>query len=192
MKNFLLKIIILISLLFYSSALYAEKYIIDTKGVHAFIQFKIKHLGYSWIIGQFNEFEGFFYIDRENINHSKVEVDINSSSINTGHARRDKHLRDQDFLDVKEYPEIKFISKSVKQTSKKEAIVTGDLTLHGVTKSEDLKIILIGEGKDPWGGYRMGFEGSTIIKLKDYNIKRDLGPFSQEVEIFVSIEGIRQ
>jgi polyisoprenoid-binding protein YceI len=76
--------------------------------------------------------------------------------------------------------------------TKKAGILTGDLTLKGVTKPIDIKVELVGEGADPWGGYRMGFEGTTSFALKDFGINRDLGPASTEVEMILSVEGIRQ
>ncbi|HHK0231284.1 YceI family protein, partial [Pseudomonas aeruginosa] len=72
------------------------------------------------------------------------------------------------------------------------ADITGNLTLNGVTKPVTIKAKLIGQGDDPWGGYRAGFEGSATLKLKDFGIKMDLGPASQEVELLLSVEGIRQ
>ena len=68
----------------------------------------------------------------------------------------------------------------------------GQFTLHGVTKSITIDVNKIGEGQDPWGGYRAGFEGSTTLKLTDYNIMKNLGPKSQEVELYFSFEGIQQ
>ncbi len=74
----------------------------------------------------------------------------------------------------------------------KNAEITGNLTLNGVTKPVTIKAELIGQGDDPWGGYRAGFLGTTTLKLKDFNIQRDLGPASQEVELTLSVEGVRQ
>lgn len=171
---------------------YAEKYVIDTQGSHAFIQFKIKHLGYSWLYGRFNKFEGSFNINRKDLNKSSVLVNIDTASVDSNHAERDKHLRSADFLDVKTYPTAKFISTSVTKTGDDTAIIAGNLTLHGVTKLIKINMHLTGEGKDPWGGYRMGFSGKTTLTLKDFGIKKDLGPFSTKLDVILSIEGIRQ
>lgn len=170
----------------------AADYDIDTKGAHAFIQFKIKHLGYSWLIGRFNKFSGQFSYDEKNPNASSVEVNIDTASIDSNHAERDKHLRSKDFLEVRKYPTAKFISTSFKEQAEGKALLKGKLTLHGVTRPVTIQLEHIGHGADPWGGYRRGFAGSTTLTLKDYNIKMDLGPASRTVEMFLSIEGIRR
>ncbi|TNC81984.1 MAG: YceI family protein [Oleiphilus sp.] len=170
----------------------AADYLIDTKGAHAFIQFKIQHLGYSWLYGRFNDFDGQFSFDPSAPEASKITVNIDPSSVDSNHAERDKHLRDDDFLDVKKYPKAKFVSKRVESTGDGKAKVTGDLTLKDVTREIVIDAELVGMGKDPWGGERAGFQGSTRFALKDFNIMKDLGPLSQEVEMILSIEGIKQ
>jgi polyisoprenoid-binding protein YceI len=169
-----------------------ESYLIDTKGAHASVQFRIKHLGYSWIYGRFNNFEGTFTYDEESPSASRVEVTIETASIDSNHAERDKHLRGEEFLDVTKYPKAVFRSKSYEETGPNEATLTGDLTLRGVTKPVTLEVHEIGEGPDPWGGYRRGFEGKTTLKLADFGIRKDLGPASRKVELTLSVEGIRQ
>ena len=181
-----------LSLLFAMSASAAEKYIIDTKGAHASINFKIKHLGYSWLTGRFNDFDGEFSIDRDNLEKSSIIVNIDPASVDSNHAERDKHLRSDDFLDVEKFKQANFVSTAIEKTGENTAIVHGDLTLHGVTKKIAIDSKLTGEGKDPWGGYRIGFEGTTKIALKDFNIEKDLGPASTEVDLHLYIEGIRQ
>jgi len=170
----------------------ADKYTIDTEGAHAFIQFRVKHLGYSWLYGRFNDFSGNFTYDESSPNDSMIEVVIKTDSIDSNHAERDKHLRGKDFLEVKKYPEASFVSTSYKETGFDESELKGDLTLHGVTKPVTIHVTRIGNGPDPWGGYRRGFEGTTTITLKDFGIDFDLGPASTDVELTLSIEGIRQ
>ena len=170
----------------------AADYAIDKQGQHAFINFKISHLGYSWLYGTFKDFDGSFSFDAKAPEASKVSVKINTASIDSNHAERDKHLRSGDFLNVDKHPTATFESTSVKSTGEGTADITGNLTLNGVTKPVVIKAKLLGEGKDPWGGYRAGFEGSTTLKLKDFDIQKDLGPASQEVELILSVEGIRQ
>ncbi|MDQ6962954.1 MAG: YceI family protein [Mariprofundaceae bacterium] len=169
----------------------AASYDIDKKGAHAFIQFKVKHLGYSWLLGRFNTFDGNFQYDEKNPNASSIKVNIDTASVDSNHAMRDKHLRSKDFLDVGEYPKSSFVSSSFHEDGK-DFILKGKFTLHGVSKDIVIKGQHIGAGQDPWGGYRRGFEGHTTIKLNDYNILKDLGPASQEAELYFSIEGIRQ
>lgn len=169
----------------------AATYSIDDKGAHAFIQFKVKHLGYSWLLGRFNTFDGTFHYDEKNPDASSIKVNIDTTSIDSNHALRDKHLRSKDFLNVDVHPKSSFVSTSFHEDGQKITL-TGQFTLNGVTKEVTIQGQHIGAGKDPWGGYRRGFEGRTSIKLKDYAISKDLGPASQEAELYFSIEGIRQ
>ena len=170
----------------------ADNYVIDTEGAHAFIQFRIKHLGYSWLSGRFNNFSGNFSYDENKPEASTVEVTIATGSIDSNHAERDKHLRGEDFLDVDKYPEAKFVSTAFKDKGDGTAILEGKLTLHGQTRPITIEVEHIGHGPDPWGGYRRGFEGTTRLTLADYGIDYDLGPASRELDLILSVEGIRQ
>ncbi|MCC6074393.1 YceI family protein [Pseudomonas sp. GCM10022188] len=179
------------SLLFGAQAMAAD-YKIDKEGQHAFVNFKISHLGYSWLYGTFNDFDGSFSFDAAKPEASKVKVELQTASVDSNHAERDKHLRSGDFLNVAKHPTATFESTSVKSTGEGTADITGNLTLNGVTKPVVIAAKFIGEGKDPWGGYRAGFQGSTKLALKDFDIQKDLGPASQEVELIISVEGVRQ
>jgi polyisoprenoid-binding protein YceI len=192
MKAKLLRTIALVALITMPSLSTAADYVIDTEKAHAFIQFRIKHLGYSWLLGRFNDFDGTFSYDENNPAASKVEVTIRTASIDSNHAERDKHLRGEDFLDVDKYPQAKFVSTAFQENADKTAVLTGKLTLHGVTRPVSIDVKPVGHGPDPWGGKRRGFEGTTTLKLADYNIDYDLGPAAREVELFLSIEGIEQ
>ncbi|WP_349557545.1 YceI family protein [Marinobacter sp. NFXS9] len=169
-------------------------YAFDTKGDHQFIMFKISHLGYSYIYGRFNEFDGQFTYNAEDPSKNSVQVTIDTSSVDSNHAERDKHLRSDDFLAVDEFPQATFKSKKVifDGDDKDEAKIVGDLTLRGVTKEITLDADMVGHGKDPWGGYRMGFEAETDLRLKDFGIPMDLGPQSETVEMIITVEGVRQ
>lgn len=169
-----------------------EQYKIDTKGQHAFIQFRIQHLGYSWLYGRFNDFSGDFSFDPDNPDNSKVNVNIDVASIDSNHAERDKHLRGEDFFNVSKYPEARFVSTAFNDHGDGTATLKGDLTLKGVTRPISIDVEHIGHGKDPWGGYRRGFHGTTKLKLKDFNIDYDLGPAATHAELELSIEGVRQ
>jgi len=173
-------------------AVNAADYVIDNKGAHASINFKIKHLGYSWLTGRFDKFGGKFSYDPANVSASKIEVNIDTSSINSNHAERDKHLKSDDFLDVSAFANAKFVSESVTEKADGRLAVTGVLTLHGVSKMITIDAQATGEGKDPWGGYRAGFSGTTNIALTDFAIKMNLGPASTHVQLDLYIEGIKQ
>lgn len=150
----------------------------------------------TWAIagstGVFNDFDGEFVYDAENPENSTVNVTIDTSSVDSNHAERDKHLRSEDFLYVDEFPQATFKSKRVVLDEEGEADIIGDLTLRGVTKEVTLDAEMLGHGEDPWGGYRMGFEAETELRLKDFGIPMDLGKASETVEIIISVEGIRQ
>lgn len=172
----------------------ADNYTIDTKGAHASINFSIKHLGYSFLTGRFDTFSGDFTYDPTKPEASTINVTIDTNSVNSNHAERDKHLRSDDFLNVAKFPKATFVSKKIvlDKNDKNEFDIVGDLTLNGVTKSITIDAEKIGEGKDPWGGYRVGFKGETEIKLKDFNVKMDLGPASQVVKLDLNVEGLKK
>jgi polyisoprenoid-binding protein YceI len=174
----------------------AADYTIDKEGQHAFINFKISHLGYSFIYGSFKDWTGTFSFDAAKPEDSKISIDVKTASVFTNHAERDKHISSKDFLDVASFPDAKFVSTSVKTTGKNAdgkvtADVTGDLTMHGVTKPVVVKTTFLGEGKDPWGGYRAGFEGTTSIKRSDFGKMMDLGPQSDTMDLVISFEGVK-
>ncbi len=170
----------------------AADYVIDTKGAHAFIQFRINHLGYSWLLGRFNTFSGHFSYDEQHPSKASVQIEIDVASVDSNHAERDKHLRSEDFLHVDRYPQARFNSTAFEALGDGKAKLSGQLTLHGVTKPIVIDVAHVGHGKDPWGGYRRGFEGTTTLTLKEWGIDYDLGPASRQVELFFSIEGIRK
>jgi polyisoprenoid-binding protein YceI len=184
--------VLLAGSLFASSIALADDYVIDTKGMHAFIQFRVKHLGYSWLYGRFNEFDGKFSYDEAAPEKASINVTIKTASVDSNHAERDKHLRDTDLLDVKKFPEATFASTSYKPNGDGTGTLQGNFTLHGVTKPISIAVKEIGAGDDPWGGYRRGFQGTTSFMLADFGIEKNLGPASKEVEIILSIEGIKQ
>ena len=169
----------------------AADYVIDTKGAHASINFQVKHLGYSWVVGRFDRFSGGFSFDDKAPQNASIKVEIDTTSVNSNHAARDKHLRSGDFLDTEMFPKASFESTSVEVTGK-TAIVHGKLTLHGETRDITMNANFVGGGKDPWGGYRVGFVGTTKFALADFGISFNLGPASKEVELTLHIEGIRQ
>ena len=169
----------------------AADYKVDVKGAHAFVQFKIKHLGYSWLLGRFNTFDGDFSYDDKSPNSANINIEIDTKSIDSNHAERDKHLKGKDFLNVSQFPKATFVSNNVKFSDDENAIVTGEFTLKGVTKIISFPVVKIGEGQDPWGGYRAGFAGTTSLKLADYGITYNLGPASTHVEMSLNIEGVR-
>lgn len=167
----------------------ATEYAIDPS--HAFIQFRISHLGYSVLAGRFNDFDGTFDWDQDDPAASAINVKIKTASIDTNWAERDKHIRGEDFLDVENFPEATFTSAKFTGDAQRGKL-DGILTLHGVSKPVTLDVHAVGEGDDPWGGYRAGFAGTTTIDRTDFGIAYDLGPTANTMEFDLFIEGIRQ
>ncbi len=172
----------------------SEYYVIDTKGMHAFVTFKVKHLGFSWMEGRFDRFSGDFTYDQENPANNRVRVEIDMASIDTNHAERDKHLRSERFFDVQRFPKATFLSHTWKDLGGGRARLEGHLTMRGITRPVALDVHEVGAGKDPWGGFRRGFAGTTVLHLSDYKMKEAfvLGPAAEDIRIWVSIEGVRQ
>lgn len=138
---------------------------------HSNIGFKVKHLMVSNVKGSFEKLTGTVDINDTDITRSKVEVSIDTTSINTNVQKRDEHLRSADFFDVAKYPAMTFVSKKVAKDGKDKLKVTGDLTLHGVTK----EVVLFVEGpsqesKDPWGNFRKGASATAKISRKDFGL----------------------
>lgn len=176
-----------------SMSAFAANYKLDTEGMHGFIQFKIKHLGYSWLYGRFDKFEGQFSYDAKAPEKSQVSVVIHTASVDSNHAERDKHLREDRFFNVEKFPQATFVSTSYTPSADaKTGKLQGVLTLKGVSKAIVIDVAQVGAGPDPWGGMRMGFSGSTIITLKDFGFNVDLGPASAQAEIILDIEGVKQ
>ena len=168
----------------------AAEYRIDP--AHSFIQFKISHLGYSWMIGTFDKLSGDFTFDPSaGPAGQKISVEIDTTSIDTSHAERDKHLRSADFLNVEKFPKATFVSTAYEGDAQ-GGTMKGNLTRMGVTKPIAFDVKKVGEGDDPWGGYRAGFEGNTTLKRSDFGAGRSLGPASESMDLFLFIEGIRK
>ncbi len=167
-----------------SQAINAAEYTVDP--THSFITFRVQHLGVSWLQGRFNDVTGSFSYDADNSSDSRVEMTVNTATIDSNHAERDKHLRSDDFLDTDKFPSATFKSSSFDGKTLK-----GELTLHGVTAPISIDVTKVGEGKDPWGGYRAGFVGTHNLKRSDFGISYNLGPAAEVVEMQFNIEGIR-
>jgi polyisoprenoid-binding protein YceI len=147
----------------------ADGYAIDP--AHSFVLFRIKHLDIGYVYGRFNEFSGNLNLDESNAQTSSVAVEVKAASVDTGVKQRDDHLRTPDFFDVAQFPTISFKSTAVKKAGDTLFDVTGDLSLHGVTKSVTVRMEKTGAGKDPWGKFRVGFEGTLELKRSDYGMK---------------------
>ena len=166
----------------------AEDYAIDIEGMHAAINFRIKHLGISWLHGRFDKFTGKFTYDEANPSASTVTVDIDMTSVNTNHAMRDKHISEPSYLNVEAQPAAHFQSTSIEVSGDDAGVIHGNLTMNGITKPVDLMAKHVGGGDDPWGGFRHGFEATTTLHSKDFNFEFDYG----DIILDIYVEGIRQ
>lgn len=167
----------------------AAEYRIDP--AHSVVQFKISHLGFSWMVGVFDRISGSFTFDpAAGPAGQRISVEIETASIDTGHAERDKHLRSPGFLNVKKFPRANFVSTGYEGDAG-GGRMTGNLTLMGVTRPIAIAVRKVGEGDDPWGGYRAGFEGRATLDRRDFDAGRNLGPASETMDFFLSVEGVR-
>lgn len=136
----------------------AATYEIDA--AHSAISFKIKHLTISSVKGTFDDFAGTFTFDPAAPAAASVEAVIQATSVSTGNAKRDEHLRAPDFFDVAQFPTITFKSTSLVMTSATEGVLKGELTMHGVTQPVELALVFNGTIKDPWGNEKAGFSAA--------------------------------
>ena len=156
--------------------------------VHSFVNFRVSHLGASFAYGRFDKIEGKVSYDAKAPEGSSVELEIAADTVNTANEGRDKHLKSPDFFSVKEFPKITFKSTKVKKVDDKHLDVTGDLTLHGVTKPVTAKVLVVGSVTDPQFGKRTGFESTFTVKRSDYGMKFMTDKLGDEVQVSISIE----
>jgi len=181
------------ALIFMLSPLFATIYDVDTE--HTNINFDIDHLVISTVKGRFDKFSGSFEIDDKTGNLVKIEGVIDAASINTNDADRDKHLRSDEFFDVKKFKELKFVSKPFSIKKGKTGKVKGKLTIHGVTRDVTWKVTYKGTVKGPWGTEKAAAKAVINIKRKDFGLKwnkaLELGGVmvGDEVRIELNLQG---
>lgn len=164
---------------------------------HTSIIFGISHMGISLTYGRFNKVTGAYSLDAADAAASKFEFKIDANSVDTNNGGRDGHLRGADFLNTAEFPLITFTSKKVAagkaEDGKPAYEVTGDFTLHGVTKEVTLKFVKLGEGAGPQGNdFRTGFLCETTLLRSEYGMTQHLPGVGDEVAITISFEGVKK
>jgi polyisoprenoid-binding protein YceI len=169
-----------------------EAYRIDDS--HSFANWTIRHVA-SKTSGTFTDITGKIMIDRNNLANSSVEAKINMLSVNSGHAKRDEHIKKKtEYLDTDKFAEMTFVSKKIVANSNSEGVMTGVLTMRGVSKEMTFPFKVLGFGSDPWGDYRAGFEAHTALKASDFGytwgLKKD-APVGDDIEITLLIEGVK-
>ena len=166
---------------------------------HSSINFWVRHLMVSKVHGRFKTWSGTLTFDDRDPTSSRVEVQIDASSIFTEDPKRDEHLRSADFLDVAKYPHILFKSTSVERVAGSDDgfALNGNLAIHGVTKPIALAVEYAGRVKDPWGGERVGFSARGAINRKDFgltwNVMLEAGgvTVADKVEIAIEVEAVK-
>ena len=161
--------------------------------VHSTVIFRVKHLDIGMAYGRFNDLSGTITHDPADPKASSISVSVKAESVDTNSEKRDEHLMSPDFLSAKEFPTIDFKSTKVEKKGQ-EIVVTGDLTLHGITKPVTVNVNHAGRGPDPWGNDRVGFEGRFEVDPKTYEIRymtdeKMLGP---GIQLIVSLEATRK
>ncbi len=187
--------LLFVALLLVTPSSFAATYQIDP--AHTQIHFTIAHLMVFKVRGNFNDFSGTIEADPAAKTLSSAQAVIQVSSIDTRNQKRDDHLRSPDFFEVAKYPEMTFVSKAV-SGSGSDIIVTGDLTIKGVTKEVILTGAFLGATADPWGNNRAGFEATGTINRKDFGLTWNKAletggvVVGDEVEIGLEVEAIMQ
>jgi polyisoprenoid-binding protein YceI len=170
----------------------------NVDATHSSIDFTIKHMMIAKVKGSFNSFEAQIEADPEDLTTANVQFSIDLSSIDTRNADRDNHLRTGDFFDIEQYPKMTFQSTSITKKGEGEYNVTGNVSLHGVTRPESFTVSFEGAGKDPWGNEKVGFSGNGSLKRSDYgltyNAALETGGFliGDEVKVSIEIEAAKQ
>ncbi len=174
----------------------AAEYTIDSS--HSAIGFQVRHMAISKVNGSFNSFEGGFVFDKNDPSVWQAEVTIDAASIDTGNEKRDDHLRSPDFFDADQFPALTFRSTSVTMAKGGQGTVTGDLTVHGVTRPVTLEVEFLGEVADPWGNQRAGFSLRGKINRRDFGLTwsktLETGGLvvGDEVKLLIEVEGIKK
>ena len=171
------------------SAHAADTFKIDP--VHSSVGFRIHHLGVTDVYGRFNEISGTVVFDKDNVAKNSVELSVPIESVDTHVAKRDQHLKSPDFFDAKQFSAMTFKSTKV-EGSGDTFKVTGDFTLHGVTKPLTVEFKKGGEGKGMQGEIRGGGETRFSIKRSDFGMNFMAAALGDEVNIVLSLEGIKQ
>jgi polyisoprenoid-binding protein YceI len=191
--NSIRKILGIASLLALSNAMAEiENYKIDN--AHSFANFSIRHVA-SKLSGTFSDVTGNLKIDRDNLADSSVDAKISLLSVNTSLAKRDEHIKKEEYLDVGHFADMQFVStKVIASKNANEGVIAGKLTLHGVTKELTFPFKVLGFANDPWGGYRTGIEAKTNLKASDFGFTwaaKAGGPVGDDLEVTLLIEGVK-
>lgn len=172
------------------------KWVVDAS--HSAVEFSVRHMMIAKVKGAFHEFEAEIEADIQDLTTADIAFKINLSSVDTRNGDRDGHLKSADFFDVENHPTLDFKATSITKSGEGEYELTGDVSLHGVTRSETFEVTFEGSGKDPWGNTKAGFSATGAIKRSDYgltyNAALETGGvlIGDEVKISLEIEALQQ
>ena len=159
---------------------------------HSMAHFTVGHLGVSELEGRFDTISGSFSLDSANSEQARVSVQIPIDSLDTNLAQRNKDLLGPDYFNAKQFPAMSFTGTKLQWRGKNNGQLSGNLTLHGVTKPVTFNLRHIGAGPDPWGGYRSGYVATAIISRSDFGMNYMLNGISDAIQVQLNIEGKRQ
>jgi len=165
---------------------------------HSEVGFKVKHLMFTNVSGNFTKFDATVTTEEENFDTATFEFSADVDSVNTNNADRDGHLKTADFFDVAQFPKLSFKSTSFEKKEEGEYKLTGDLTLHGVTKPVVLDVEFGGLQKDPWGNIKSGFSIEGKVNREDfgltYNAALETGGvmLGKEVKLAIELQFVKQ
>ncbi len=169
----------------------ADRFVMDK--AHTNVAFLINHLGYSNMLGQFQDFEGEFVFDKGAVGNSRITLTIRTASIDTDHEARDKHLRSPDFFNALEFPTMTFTSTGVAKTGDNTGRVTGDLTLLGITHPVTLDVTFNKMAPHPIPYYKgvmvAGFSARGTLKRSAFGMKYGLPSLGDEITLILEVEG---
>lgn len=137
---------------------------------HSSVEFSVKHMGIANVRGKFGEFAGTLDM-KDALADCGARGTVEVASINTGEEQRDAHLRSADFFNVEQHPQITFQSTHVEAIDDESSRVTGNLTMHGITKEVRLDVLIQGTDTDPWGNLRVGLEVVGVLNRRDFDMK---------------------
>jgi polyisoprenoid-binding protein YceI len=172
------------------------KWAVDS--THSSIDFTIKHMMIAKVKGTFHTFDAEIEADPTDLTSANLQFNVDLASIDTRNNDRDQHLRTADFFDVEQFPKMTFQSTEIVKVDHDDYQVTGNLSLHGVTRPETFKVTFEGAGKDPWGNEKVGFSGQGSVKRSDYgltyNAVLETGGvlIGDEVKFTIEIEAAKQ
>lgn len=161
--------------------------------VHSSVNFKIVYMNSSHFFGRFNECDGSYLVDPDDLDNSYIDLTIKTASVDTNSQERDKHMRSGDFFASRQYPEATFVSTGAEKIDDDTILFTGDFTVRGVTNEIEVEVENIGSAQDPRANAtRSGWIATVTFDRSDYNVSYGLGLLSDETELTVSMTGLQQ